>query len=221
MSKILIVDDDKIVLETLTDILTYQTNFEIMNANDGFQALEIIQNQDIDVVISDFRMPNMDGIELLLNIKNQKLDSKVILITGFYEPLLEEIAKKNGAFSIHQKPINFQELVEDVKNLTQTERKGFQGSISGIDLPVIIQMLCLTHSSKTINITYDNLPFMANICIRNGEIIHSEFDDKMGAEAFKAIIKLNEGNFSVGLTSSNTPISITESWNKLLLDCME
>ena len=56
--------------------------------------------------------------------------------------------------------------------------------------------------------------------IKDGNIIHAEFDDIIGAQAFKEIIKLNEGNFKVGMTSSSVPHSITESWNKLLLDCM-
>ena len=218
--KILIVDDDPLVLETLKEIVSYQTDFNVLTAADGLLALEILQKEKIPVVISDFRMPNMDGIELLVKIKNMDTDMKVILMTGFYEPLLEEIAKKNGAMAIHQKPINFQKLVEDIKKFTKKDERGFKGSINGIDLPVIIQMLCLTHSTKTIYITYDNKAFMSSICIKDGNIIHAEFDDIIGAQAFKEIIKLNEGNFKVGMTSSSVPHSITESWNKLLLDCM-
>lgn len=218
--KILIVDDDPLVLDTLKEIVSYQTDYNVITAADGLIALEILQKEKIPVVISDFRMPNMDGIELLVKIKNMDSDMKVILMTGFYEPLLEEIAKKNGAIAIHQKPINFQKLVEDINSFTTKSERGFKGSINGIDLPVIIQMLCLTHSTKTIHITYDNQAFMSSICIKEGNIIHAEFDDLIGSEAFKAIIKLNEGNFKVGMTSSSTPQTIKESWNKLLLDCM-
>lgn len=85
--KILLIDDDEIVLESLGRLLESQ-GYDIEKAHNGFQALDKAQSQDLHMVISDIRMPGMDGIELIqrlreINKERGRKPMPEILITGY------------------------------------------------------------------------------------------------------------------------------------------
>ena len=112
---ILIVDDEKSILELLSIMLGQIVDAKIITAESGVDAFEIIKNGNIDLVISDIRMPKGNGIDLLDNIK--KLNPgipTVVLITGFVSSFSEDDAKKKGAIAIIRKPFNFDHLNETV-----------------------------------------------------------------------------------------------------------
>jgi DNA-binding NtrC family response regulator len=80
--RILVVDDDDIFRETLTSMLRAH-NYIPISASSAIDALKELDNGDVDVVVSDIRMPDTDGITLMNNIKQKNPDMPVILITGF------------------------------------------------------------------------------------------------------------------------------------------
>ena len=84
---ILVVDDEENMRESLKDILE-EDNYTVELAETGVAALEVINNQQISVVITDARMPEMDGFELLRKVKSDKPDLPVIMITAYATPKL-------------------------------------------------------------------------------------------------------------------------------------
>jgi CheY-like chemotaxis protein len=85
-ASILLVDDNPhglIARRTLLEELSYV----IHTATTGQAALEVLERERVDLVITDFRMPNMDGIELIARIRQLRGDLPVILLSGFVEPL--------------------------------------------------------------------------------------------------------------------------------------
>ncbi len=101
---ILIVDDEPLVRHSLSELLTLE-GYSVTTADNGKQALEILRSYNIDLVISDIRMPEMDGVELLRQIKLDHEDIPVILVTsyGSIENAVE--AMKIGAYDYITKPI--------------------------------------------------------------------------------------------------------------------
>lgn len=85
-----------------------------MTARDGIQAQSIMNDNEFDLVISDIRMPAMNGLELLEFIKDQKPDLPVIMITAFASPDDAVKAMKNGAYDYITKPFN----VDEIKSVT-------------------------------------------------------------------------------------------------------
>ena len=77
--KILIIDDEAPIRHALRDILEYE-NYYISEAESAMEALSILQNEKFNVIISDIKMPNMDGIELLSKIQ-EICETPVIMIT--------------------------------------------------------------------------------------------------------------------------------------------
>ena len=118
--KILIVDDEKNMRELLKDFFE-EEGYSIVLAEDGQQALEVI-DETIDMVISDNRMPQMQGMELMVQIKKSYPDTPVIIITAFTTPKLAVEAYKMGASSYLTKPFNPEELLAKMKEIFRQKR---------------------------------------------------------------------------------------------------
>ncbi len=110
METILIVDDEKNYTLILSAVLE-EEGFETLTANSGNDALKIIESADIDLVITDMKMPGMDGIDLLESIKEKDPDLPVIMMTayGTVEKAVEAMQK--GAYNYILKPFENDSLV--------------------------------------------------------------------------------------------------------------
>jgi len=110
MMKILVVDDDSVTLNMLKEFLE-KNSFQVFLAQDADQALETAKKQRIELVLSDIRMEESDGLSLLSNIKKWNPKVVVILMTGFgsMEGAIESIQK--GAFDYISKPFDLHKLL--------------------------------------------------------------------------------------------------------------
>jgi len=110
METVLIVDDEKNYPLILGAVLE-EEGFETLAANSGHEALEILEHSDIDLVLTDMKMPSMDGIELLERIKEKNPDLPVIMMTayGTVEKAVEAMQK--GAYNYILKPFDNESLV--------------------------------------------------------------------------------------------------------------
>ena len=80
---VLIVDDEEMVLNSINSFLTLETDYEVVTFTDPQQALEHVTANDVDLVISDYLMPQMDGITFLSKVKDVKPDVPRIILTGY------------------------------------------------------------------------------------------------------------------------------------------
>jgi DNA-binding NtrC family response regulator len=106
---ILLVEDEANARKGLTQFLQ-GLDYDVMTAANGKEGLELFKNEKPDLVISDIRMPEMDGIALLEAIKAEAPSSKVILLTAYGSVEDAVKAMKNGAFYYLTKPVNLEEL---------------------------------------------------------------------------------------------------------------
>ncbi len=114
METVLIVDDEKNYPLILSAVLEDE-GYEILTAGSGFEALDILQGSDIDLVLSDMKMPSMDGIELLENIKDRSPDLPVIMMTAYGTVDKAVEAMEKGAYSYLVKPFDNEKLIIYVK----------------------------------------------------------------------------------------------------------
>jgi two-component system, NtrC family, response regulator len=117
METILIVDDEKNYLTILSALLEDE-GFEVLTAPGGSEALEIHKSSDLDLILTDMKMPKMDGIELLENIKENDPDLPVIMMTahGTVDKAVEAMQK--GAYTYVLKPFDNERLIIYVKKAT-------------------------------------------------------------------------------------------------------
>lgn len=120
MFQILIVDDERSMRDFLKILLTKEGH-HVATAPNGTTGLEYLQNNSCDLVISDIRMPGMNGLELLEEIKEITPDLPVIMVTAFASPNDAVQAMKYGAFDYISKPFN----VDEIKSVISSAlRKG-------------------------------------------------------------------------------------------------
>jgi len=116
--KILIADDESIIRDSIAEYLQSE-GYDTQTAADGESALEIIKNGNIDILLSDVRMPGMDGIELIKKVTTYASDTLVILMTAFASVETAIQALRSGAADYMLKPLDFEELSMRISGLLE------------------------------------------------------------------------------------------------------
>jgi len=111
--KILVVDDQFGIRALLHEVLR-QEGYEVFQAPNGPTALEIVTNESPDLILLDMKIPGMDGLEILRNIRKLEIDTKVIMMTAYGELDLIQEAMEMGALAHFTKPFDIDELREAV-----------------------------------------------------------------------------------------------------------
>lgn len=120
-AKILVVEDEAVVRESYLRSLA-GINYSVRTALDGEEALRLMKDEPFDVVLVDIRMPGMDGIALLREIKERWPESEVVVITGYPSIETAKEAVRLGAHNYLAKPIGPQEIVETASSAVEQKR---------------------------------------------------------------------------------------------------
>jgi len=115
MANILIVDDERSIRNSLKDILEHES-YTVETAENGFLALDILKQKNIDLVLCDIKMPQMDGVELLENILQNYSNIAVVMISGHGDIETAVNCIKKGAYDFLQKPLDLNRILVTVRN---------------------------------------------------------------------------------------------------------
>ena len=118
MAKVLIIDDEKAIRRSIREILEFE-KYEIEEAEDGAQGLEMALKNNYDIVLSDIKMPKLDGIELLQKLIDAKCESALIIMSGHGNIETAVDAVKKGAYDYLAKPIDLNRLLVTMRNAMQ------------------------------------------------------------------------------------------------------
>ena len=217
---VLIVDDEETLTWSLAKSLSHdRETYEVTTANDGDTALSLIEQQPFDVVVLDIRMPGMNGLDVLIKIKEIRPATKVIIMTAYGSMDIREKAKARGSLFYIEKPFEI-ELMRNLilKALKEEGAKGFNGSITGLQLPDLIQMNCLSQITTALYIKKDNRE--GCIFFEDGQITHAEVGAIEGEEALFTILSWSTGSFRFVGGVKAPKISISTNWEYLLIEGM-
>jgi two-component system sensor histidine kinase/response regulator len=121
--QILLVDDDPALLQALPRALSLRlSGVEIATADSAQMALELLQQQEYDAVVSDIKMPGMDGLALLEKVNERYPETPILLITGHGEHDLAIQALRGGAYDYIQKPINREDFAITLQRALHTHQ---------------------------------------------------------------------------------------------------
>ena len=112
INHILIVDDEPHILSTMKELLELEEK-KVDTATNGAEALKMIQSNNYDLIISDAKMPKMNGQELLVEVRKADTNVKFIILTGESE-FSQEKLKEIGADAVFYKPLDFEILIETI-----------------------------------------------------------------------------------------------------------
>ena len=115
MARIMVVDDEKLVRWSISNGLEKDSH-EVFCVENGEDALEKAAEMTFDLVITDFRMPGMNGAELLERIKQLSPETKIVMLTAYSAELDRKTAMELGAYEYVEKPF----VVDEIRDLVQT-----------------------------------------------------------------------------------------------------
>lgn len=116
-SVILVVDDDEAVVQSLTALLELETGHRVLSETSPRRALELVRVHGVDLVISDFLMPDLDGIGFLLEVRGLNPESTLILLTGYADKENAIRAINDvGIFQYLEKPWDNDDILTVVQN---------------------------------------------------------------------------------------------------------
>ncbi len=115
MHKILVIDDERAIRNTLKEILELE-NYSVTLAEDGKQGFNLAKEQVFDLIFSDIKMPEMDGMELLCALHEAETDCPIVMISGHGDIDTAVEAIRKGAFDFLVKPIDLNRLLITTRN---------------------------------------------------------------------------------------------------------
>jgi DNA-binding NtrC family response regulator len=115
MLKILVIDDERSIRNTLKDILGFE-GYHVELAENGKTGIGLVQSNDFDIIFCDIKMPEMDGLEVLEQIRFIKPESTVVMISGHGTIDTAVEAIKKGAFDFIEKPLDLNRLLITLRN---------------------------------------------------------------------------------------------------------
>src|SRR5471030_363590 len=113
--RVLVVDDETAIREAIRMTLEYE-GYKIEEARSGQDAIDKATKVDYDAILLDIKMPVLDGIEVLENLKEQKVKSPVVMVSGHGDVHTAVECTKRGAFDFLEKPLNRDKLLLTVRN---------------------------------------------------------------------------------------------------------
>lgn len=213
--KILIVDDEQNITWSMEKYLSKEGYF-IATADSAKKGAELLNTSPFELVITDMKMPDVDGFQFLNWIKKNHTKSKVVIMTAFGSPSVRESAKQMGAYRYFEKPVDLNQLRKFI-NETLAD-KGFTGNILDIDLFDFVQMILLSRKQKLISITDPVSMQMGLMYLRNGDVIHADCGMLQGEEAFYTIMAMKSGIFSDMPWIEPVSRTINAPFNHLLME---
>ena len=214
--RVLIVDDEEDLTWTISKHLSRDKNkFELIAVNSAMAALDVLAQVPVDLVITDIRMPEISGLDLLLKIRENYPQTKVVIMTAYGSSEIQEEANRRGCFKYIEKPFEIQDLRQLIIDILQ-EKKGFEGKISDFQLTDLIQLLCLGRQTNSLHFEKDGMH--GAIYFEDGDIVHAEVEQLEGEEAFYEILSWEGGEFHLQKGDKAPRETIFKSWQNLLLE---
>jgi two-component system, NtrC family, nitrogen regulation response regulator NtrX len=115
MAKILVIDDEKAIRRSIKEILEFE-KYLVEEAEDGQMALNMALKNNYDIILSDIKMPKLDGVELLQKLSESNISSAIIMMSGHGTIETAVDAVKKGAYDYLAKPIDLNRLLVSVRN---------------------------------------------------------------------------------------------------------
>jgi len=115
-SSVLVVDDEKYIRKILIKIAR-QKGFDVAEASDGLEAINILNTTHFDIVISDIKMPELNGFELIKKVKEEHQNTKVLIISGYGKEISKKEVQGCGADCYITKPFKNKEIARALVSL--------------------------------------------------------------------------------------------------------
>jgi CheY-like chemotaxis protein len=196
IKNVLLVDDDRAMLLALQEgFARYSDSFSVLLAGDGIEALEYLKRQPVSLVVTDLKMPRVDGFELLATIMATFPDIPVIIITGYSTPEMERLARKGGAVAFVAKPFLIENLARQIVSMLRQEADG--GTLHNVSSGVFLQLIEMEQKTCTIRLEEKTSGEKGVLFFVEGELCDARVGERQGEIAAYEIFAWDNVNLAI------------------------
>ncbi len=211
---VLIVDDEKLFLASLSEGLKdFAGDFSLVTAANGRKALEELRQREIHLVVTDLKMPVMDGFQLLTHMMNEFPDIPIIVMTAFLTPDIERKVRELDAFELLEKPIDLQMLATKIRDGIQHSS---EGHVKGIMLFSFLQLIEL--EQKTCSLKVVSTGKKGTLYFSKGVLIDAVYAEQTGEAAAKEIVCWEDAEIEIVNSPKKIRKRIEKPLQNLLMD---
>ena len=217
--KVLIVDDDQSWLSLMQkELASYLETFKVRTADDGEAALEIINREHIMLVVSDLRMPGMDGFDLLARILEKYPDVPVIIVTAYDRPKTKDVVFRSGAAGYLTKPFDSDVLAREINKMLRKKAEG--GNLNNVSLETFLQLVEMEQQTCTLQVLNKAGDTGGVLFFRNGELFNARIGEQQGKSAAYEILSWSSVSVSIENNCVFDEKLIEGDLQAILLDAM-
>ena len=190
MDKVLIVDDDAQLLTIITDTLKkYSNKFELITAKDGLEAIKVMRKQPVSLVVTDLKMPNVNGLVLLAYMSKNFPTIPCIIMTGYGTPFLKKRMEEEALHYL-EKPFKVTDLARSIISvLGQEEILG--GTLNGVSVTGFLKLVEMEHITCLCEISSPESK-KGYLLFDGGVLCNAYYGNIRGEEAALILLKMDD-----------------------------
>jgi CheY-like chemotaxis protein len=216
---VLFVDDDQEMLQALKEGLEkYRDTFSVVLAKDGYDAVSKLKQNTISLVVTDLKMPNMDGFSLLAHIMEKYPEIPVIIITGYSTSEMKRLAQEGGAVGYISKPFLIEDLAKHIMKTLRKESDG--GTLHGVSSGMFLQLMEMEERTCTIRLADRASGKGGVLFFRDGELLDARVEELQGLDAAYLIFSWDEVTLSIQNECPQKDNRINSDLQPIILEAM-
>lgn len=193
---VLIVDDDSKLLASLRDGLKTQGNkFQVITALDGKKAIKALKVRHVSVVVTDLKMPEINGINLLSYLSDRYPDIPVIVMTGYGSSKTEELVRSQGAVDYLKKPFSLEDLVSSLNQVLKKQTEG--GELHNVSPAMFLQLLEIEQRTCTVRVVENKTMNQGALFFKDGSLVDARLNGSYGEKAAYEILSWEQTSLSI------------------------
>jgi DNA-binding response OmpR family regulator len=216
MSRILIVDDDLELSRSLARAFgKLRPDLAILTAPSAAQAIRMMQERSVDIVLTDLQMPEMDGFELLAWLRSHCPDVSVFMMSAYGTSETAAKIGSLGGLDYFPKPVDATAVLA---RLTDALAQSVHGHVNYVSLASFLQLLEMERKTCTLSVSYgDSTGYLV---VRRGQLVAARSGEKSGEEAAITIVAWPYPSISISRQCVETPVTINSSLGFILIEAM-
>ncbi|CAK8714274.1 Response regulatory domain-containing protein [Candidatus Electrothrix laxa] len=200
--QVLIVDDEPELLLSISSGFENNARFQLTTAHNGKEALDILLRIPMDLVVTDLRMPVMDGVELLAAMTESFPKVPNIVMTAFGTPVIEQQLKKAGTMEVLEKPLDIDALEQAINRALDLHEHRNDG-LAGISLANFLQIVAMEQKTAALKVAHLNGK-TGYLFFVEGKLIDAKYDNIIAEEAVLEMLVWE--NVRLSMTKLSPPL---------------
>lgn len=199
---VLIVDDNQEMLFTLKDgMVKHKDFFKVLISGDGVDAISKLKNHTISLVVTDVKMPRMDGISLMSHIVENYPGTPLILISGHMTSDLKKAVQRIGVVEYLGKPFRVEQLSKKIITILRRQTNG--GTLQNVSTSMFLQLMEMEQKTCTIRLACADTGRNGILFFKEGKLLDARVRSKQGLDAAYEIFSFETVNLSI---ENNCPL---------------